>query len=453
MVDRLFAGRPPTKTSRILDPGCGPGAFIEGIIRWCQHRDLPVPRITGVELDPSRYAEARERFARYSSISIVRADFLNQGRKSFDFVIGNPPYVPITSFTEDEKVAYRATYLSARGRFDLYLLFFEQALRVLVPGGRLVFITPEKFMYVQTAAPLRRILASLSVREIRLVDEATFGSLITYPTITTVDNAASEAPTTVLLRSGASREIHMPPDGSSLLPLLNKHVACVSALTLADVSLRVSCGVATGADRIFVRNTREIPDPLAPFARPTISGRQLVPGGPLDASHSSLLVPYDEAGDLMSLEHLGALGTYLQRPDIKRQLQQRTCVRRKPWYAFHDAVPLAEICRPKLLCKDITETPYFWIDSEGTIVPRHSVYYVVPKDPQHLRALAEYLNGSAAREWLKAHCQRAANNFLRLQSAILKRLPVPAELTESSINEERRRRVRRPRAVSLELPF
>ena len=30
-----------------------------------------------------------------------------------------------------------------------------------------------------------------------------------------------------------------------------------------------------------------------------------------------------------------------------------------------------------------------------------------------------------AREWLRAHCQRAASGFLRVQSHVLKRLPLP----------------------------
>ena len=50
-------------------------------------------------------------------------------------------------------------------RFDLYLLFFERAIDVLAEGGRLCFITPEKFEYTSTAEPLRRILSSQTVEQ------------------------------------------------------------------------------------------------------------------------------------------------------------------------------------------------------------------------------------------------------------------------------------------------
>ncbi len=90
----------------------------------------------------------------------------------------------ITGLSQAEKQQYRAGFATARGRFDLYMLFFEQALAGLAPGGRLVFITPEKYLYVDSAGPLRRLLASHQVEAIDLVPEDTFGELVTYPTIT-----------------------------------------------------------------------------------------------------------------------------------------------------------------------------------------------------------------------------------------------------------------------------
>jgi hypothetical protein len=65
------------------------------------------------------------------------------------------------------------------------------------------------------------------------------------------------------------------------------------------------------------------------------------------------------------------------------------------------------------------------VDEVGDIVPRHSLYYLVPREAGHIQDLCEYLNSNTAVEWLMAHCQRAANGFIRLQSHILKRLPVP----------------------------
>lgn len=443
MVANLFAERSPTATDAILDPGCGTGHFIAGILRWCEEHRSPVPRIVGVELDRGRCAEAEVKFHHVPSVTIEQRDFLRRCDARFDFVIGNPPYVPITSFSEKEKAAFRANYATARGRFDLYLLFFEQSLRLLKPGGRLVFITPEKFLYVKTAEPLRQILAGLDVREIRLADEETFGELITYPTITTVDNAAPSKRTTIVLRDGARVDVALPKDGSSLLPYLHESGSVsTDGPVLSDVCVRVSCGVATGADSVFVQRMDELSPELAAFAYPTISGRQLIPGQENVRSGDALLVPYDDKGELLADTKLGELGAYLRQH--KKQLAARTCAKRKSWFAFHDSVPIDEILRPKLLCKDITAEPAFWIDRKGTIVPRHTVYYLVPHDPAQLDALAAYLNSDVAVRWMRANCQRAANGFIRLQSAILKRLPVPEHLVSDAPRRTINRR--RPRA-------
>lgn len=429
MVGKLFADKPPTGRTTLLDPGCGPGALIGGVLRWCKHNNLATPQIVGYENAPNRYAEAKANYGLLPSVTLHQEDFLDCRSEPFDYVIGNPPYIPITGMSVSEKAAFRRRFLSARGRFDLYLLFFEQALRLLAPLGRLVFITPEKFLYVRTAEPLRRLFGSYHVKEIELVSEETFGKLVTYPTITTIDKVSvRQEKTVVFLRSGARRVIQIPKDGSSLQPQLynNRGKVLKTGVTLADICIRVSCGVATGLDSLFVQKTAALDHRLRPFAFPAIAGRDLRTNGSDNLkSDKSVLAPYDLSGRLLPLPSLGELGRYLLRPEHRRSLQARTCAQRKPWHAFHDSFPLSDMLRPKLLCKDITAEPRFWADPGGRLIPCHSVYYIVPHDPGLLDQLRDYLNGPEAGAWLRAHCHRAANNFLRLQSAILKRLPVP----------------------------
>jgi len=427
MVDRLFRDRIPAPEDRLLDPGCGDGAFLQGVIRWCARNGLGLPRMVGIESEPRRATAARTALARYPEIEVHQADFLARTPEKFDFIIGNPPYVPITGLDEDEKRIFRLGYETARGRFDLYLLFFERGIKSLKPGGRLVFITPEKFLYVETARPLRKLLGRLQIEEVRLVNEAVFGDLITYPTVTTVANRATAEPTLVIFRDGAQVLCKFNGAGESWMPhLRGAKERDDEELTLGEICQRVSCGVATGADSVFVRKMDNLDANLLPFAYPTIAGRELVRRGDLPKVRYGMLIPYDREGRLINERALGTLGNYLFKPEIRRQLVNRTCVRRKPWYAFHETPLLAAILKPKILCKDIGPTPYFWIDRDGHLVPRHSVYYIVPGESSLLDPLAAYLNSKGAVDWLMAHCQRAANSFVRLQSNILKSLPVPS---------------------------
>ncbi len=429
MVSRLFRKRPPRSGSRLLDPGCGHGAFIEGVLRWCRRHNALRPEIVGVELDPEKIREAKKRLRGEPSITLIRGDFLTIELDAFDYIVGNPPYVAIEELSEEERTQYRRLFHTARGRLDLYLLFWERVLRLLSPDGRLVFITPEKFAYVETARPLRKLLSSFQVEEVFFAPEDTFPSLITYPTITTVTNRKPSKSTVVETRDGKRKKILLPSGGESWQPVIHDSFAEIDgARTLEDLALRVSCGVATGADEVFVHAATTLSSDLKRLSYPTLAGRELCLGKPLPEPRRRMLMPYDLEGRLLPEECLEALGEYLNRSEIRRRLESRTCVKRKPWYAFHETPHLKEILRPKLLTKDVTPEPFFWIDRQGDIIPRHSVYYVVPHATELLDPLADFLNSEEVRSWLRSHCHRAANNFLRVQSTILKKLPVPDDL-------------------------
>jgi len=428
MVTKLFHGANPSPEDTILDPGCGTGAFIEGIIRWCEKKSLPLPKIIGIESDLRHISEAREKFKAFPSVEIRHEDFLTAKHGKFNYIVGNPPYVPITQLSEVEKNLYRTLFKTAHNRFDLYILFFEQAMESLKKNGRLVFITPEKFLYVSTASPLRQLLSQKYIAEIHLVDEQTFGDLTTYPTITTVINKPSKLATRVIFRDGRKVNVTLPKDGVSWLPAVHKIGNFQDGNKLSDVTVRISCGVATGADVVFVKKATDVDTELLSYAYPTISGRQLSTTNLFPHTCDLMLIPYTKDGRLIPEGELKDLSEYLNRPQNLEKLKGRTCVARKPWYAFHENPPLSEILRPKILCKDITAKPHFWIDKEGTIVPRHSVYYIVPKRDDDLESLCKYLNSDEVREWLEVHCQRAAHSFLRLQSSILKSIPLPTDL-------------------------
>jgi len=429
MVDCLFRGRAPTRTNNLLDPGCGTGVFLAGVLRWCTKHGVQMPTMIGIESDFRRAQKARNNFDAVSNVQVRHADFLNGPAESFDFIIGNPPYVPIYGFSDKEKRDFRAQYQTARGRFDLYLLFFERALRSLKPGGRMVFITPEKFLYVETAAPLRRLLSEVDVEEIELVNEETFAGLVTYPTITTIVKRPPKEVTVVRLRDGSHQRCALNGSASWMPIIRGVAHQQLHPVVLQDICIRVSCGVATGADDVFVRESDSIEPELVNFALATIAGRELTWPGEITQHRHVMLIPYIRRGELLAEGDLGALRQYLLSK--RERLMRRTCVARKPWYAFHETPPLADILRPKILCKDITAQPRFWMDRKGSLVPRHSVYYIVPRDTRNLERLCAYLNSATASRWLAEHCQRAANGFLRLQSNVLKLMPIGDELAHS----------------------
>ncbi len=416
--------------------------FARAVGAICQEKGVPVPSGLAVEKDPGLAEQADGRAGGH--VRVRNADFLGTEMAEdgpFDYILGNPPYVPIEGLSEAEKARYRSTFRVATGRFDLYLLFFERALSLLAPGGRLVFVTPEKWEYVETARPLRKMVtggghgsASYHVEEINHIDEDAFPQLTAYPSVTTLRKSEEDVPpdgdTRVRTRDGTTHRVELPSGGTSWAAAVRgKDLSEMdTGLTLGDVTVRVSPGMATGADAVFVFGNDEVPDGLAPtWTRPTVSGKELTHGGASNPQ-SVFACPYRSDGTLPEEGELGVFGEWARQH--RERLEIRSCVQKggKPWYAWHETPPMQDLLRPKIVFKDIAKEPTFWAERTGEIIPRHTVYYLVPEEGVSFDRLLDYLNGPAATKWMEAHCQRAANGFLRLQSRVLRKLPVPTEV-------------------------
>lgn len=122
----------------------------------------------------------------------------------------------------------------------------------------------------------------------------------------------------------------------------------LDAPMLGDVCVRVSAGIATGADGVYVQDIGTIPPQLRAFAKPAIAGKDLTPDAPMPTPRRAILIPYADDGNLLASDDLGSLGKYLASALNGDALKRRTCVRRKPWYAFHDNYP-TDILRPKIV--------------------------------------------------------------------------------------------------------
>ena len=222
MVSLLFEGRSIDSEDRLLDPGCGAGAFMKGVLRWSSTTRSSLPHITGIEIDGQLALEAASQFRHNTHVSVIQGDFLRSKlSRRFNYIIGNPPYVSILRLDEREKTEYKSLYRTATGRFDLYMLFFERAIEALEPGGRLVFVTPEKFTYVDAASSLRELLSDCDVRRLELLPEDSFGDLVTYPLATVVEKSRTSRATQIVNRAGAEKSVRIPRGGASWGPLVN----------------------------------------------------------------------------------------------------------------------------------------------------------------------------------------------------------------------------------------
>ena len=70
-------------------------------------------------------------------------------RGGFDAIVGNPPYIRIQTMQENVPMAldyFKRNYdAAAKGNYDIYVVFVEQALRKLNERGTFGYILPHKF--------------------------------------------------------------------------------------------------------------------------------------------------------------------------------------------------------------------------------------------------------------------------------------------------------------------
>lgn len=200
--------RPP----RVLDPACGGGVFLQAAAKLLQARcrELSLSpaaelramngAIFGIEVAAKEAITTRERLKSFPGVNVHQGDALSENLTSdFDAIIGNPPYVNIRELARSrspgEISQLRERYQTARGNFDLYVLFVERALDLLKPGGRLGFVIPNKWATLDYARALRELLLRETTIEqvVDLTSLRVFPQASVYPQVVILHKTAASA--------------------------------------------------------------------------------------------------------------------------------------------------------------------------------------------------------------------------------------------------------------------
>jgi hypothetical protein len=93
----------------------------------------------------------------------------------FDVVIGNPPYISTKEISEDLKNYFSKEFNTAKGQYDLYMLFTELGYRCLKTNGIFSFITSNTFISNKDCLEFRKFLIQKTIiNEIINLDETIF---------------------------------------------------------------------------------------------------------------------------------------------------------------------------------------------------------------------------------------------------------------------------------------
>lgn len=167
--------------SSIIDPSCGCGAFlITATTYMMKKHNLPAvdvisKNIYGIDiskeniflskillsifilLNGESLKEVKFNLKCANSLSDNWIDLFNT--KTFDYIIGNPPYVNTHDLSLETISMLKKKYLTTqKGSFNIFYAFIECSMNYLSKEGELGFIIPNNYLTISAAEPFRKYL-------------------------------------------------------------------------------------------------------------------------------------------------------------------------------------------------------------------------------------------------------------------------------------------------------
>lgn len=167
------------RPSRLLEPSCGNGVFIEALAEVKGFRNTIV---TAFELNREEAIKASASAHRvgFSRASVYPEDFLGwaidqiaAGGARFDAVVGNPPFVRYQYLPAPFQICAEQIFCKLDLPFtkhtNAWVSFVLASIALLRPGGRLAMVVPAEIMHVTHAQSLRSFLGR-EARRIVIID-------------------------------------------------------------------------------------------------------------------------------------------------------------------------------------------------------------------------------------------------------------------------------------------
>ncbi|NUM81476.1 Eco57I restriction-modification methylase domain-containing protein [bacterium] len=95
-------------------------------------------------------------------------------KDGFDIVIANPPYLEISGIDWNLRRVYETLFKTAKGRFDLYILFIEKAMKLKKLDGSFSYIVPGKFLNNKQFVVARQLICENYSVTIVKIDDRVF---------------------------------------------------------------------------------------------------------------------------------------------------------------------------------------------------------------------------------------------------------------------------------------
>lgn len=405
------------------------------------------------------------------------------GVDDFDIVIGNPPYLRVQGIDPAIKKKYEATYISAKGAYDLYILFTERGQQLLSEKGTLNFIQPDKWINGALGKGLRKITAPhiyklISFKHYQVFNASTYSSLLwvtkkkhekgTYAELdkdllsnTQLQNWLNELIENDFTKIdngklGEEAWLFTKPNAAIILEKMNRHQRKAK-----DVFDRIFTGLQTSLDDVyFLSNSKSegsfiVGNPKAIGREVKIEKglvKQLLKGDNVHRyeklrSDTYVLFPYElknKNGKELAIPFTPEFikknfphgWNYLKECESLIKGRENGKLRNDTdWYKYLYPKNLNLFDKPRLVCRDICQYSQFTFDVNGDFCQTTTVYgYLKNEDvKEDYRYFLSVLNSQLTWYFMKNTAAVLANGYYRYMPRYISEFPIPEATSKTEL--------------------
>ena len=401
----------------ILDPAVGKGELLIAMIKGLETFDKKI-NIVGYETDKIVAQKTEQKLRNLFPdirLEIRTDDFIEAVEKGldekFDFVIANPPYIR-TQIMGSVRAQEISEKLSLSGRVDIYYAFLLYTKNVLKPDGISGYITSNKFMTIKAGSAVRnymlenyKIYHIIDLGDTKLFAAAVLPCVVVF-SLGKTDKKENVQFTSVYQDNSSDSAIEIKsvfeaiykmgtyklPDGrqfkfqqgviqsvdkNSLWTIASKEnqdwiseIEKKTWKTFGSIG-KIKVGIKTTADNVFIGDDWSGEKAGIELLRPLITHRNAGQIVANNASHWQVLythtvkngkkIPYD-------IDLYPKTKAYLLKHFD--QLNGRNYIKKakRNWYEIWVPQNPAAWEHRKIVFRDISEHPEFWLDETGAIV-------------------------------------------------------------------------------------
>ncbi len=410
-----------TKQSSIsvLDPAVGEGELLIALIQRIMNINPNIDILAvGYETDDDVAADTQNRLTNLFpdvTIRIITNDFLaiaDSIEEKFDFIIANPPYIR-TQILGSNRAQEIAQKMGLKGRIDIYYAFLLHMKRLLTKTGVSGYITSNKFFTIKAGASVRDfMIKNYTIHAIVDFGDTKLFKTSVLPCIVIFSNGKTDDGKNIRFTSiyeTRSTDIKATPCNSIFEHIFDsglfetpegtifefqqgclksaeegalwiiasskkdewlKNVDSNTWIKFGDIG-KIRVGIKTTADNVFIGDDWTGDKADIELLRPLITHRDA--GQIVSQKNAGWKVLYthtveNEKKTVFDLDKYPKAKAYLE--SHYEQLFGRSYIQKahRNWYEIWVPQNPASWISRKIVFRDISERPEFWLDETGAIV-------------------------------------------------------------------------------------